>query len=74
MIHQCQPEIHVLTPRGEGHALFIIDYGCMINTVWLVHLFDTGEVLHFDSSDVRVYGNKMYGIGDPCPKKSFKKQ
>lgn len=69
MIHQCSPEIHVLTPKGEGHCLFIIDYGTMVNTVWVVHLFDTGSVLHFDSGDIRVYGNPMYGIPDPCPPK-----
>ena len=71
-IHQCSPEIHVLTPKGEGHCLFLIDYGPMINTVWVVHLFKDGTVLHFDSSDVRIYGNLMYGIKDPeehhCPK------
>ena len=65
MIIQCSPEIHVLTPKGEGHALFLIDYGAMINTVWVVHLFADGRVLHFDSSDIRVYGNMMYGIPDP---------
>lgn len=43
----------------------MLDYGTMINTVWVVHLFDTGRVIHVDSSDVRVYGNAMYGIPDP---------
>lgn len=59
----------MLTPKGEGHCLFIIDYGTMINTVWVVHLFDTGSVLHCDSGDIRVYGNPMYGVPDPCPPK-----
>lgn len=65
MILQCNPEIHVATPKGEGHCLFLIDYGPMINTVWVVHLFEDGQVLHFDSSDIRVMGNAMYGIPNP---------
>ena len=67
MIIQCNPEIHVLTPKGEGHTLFLIDYGTMINTVWVVHLFCDGTVIHVDSSDIKVFGNAMYGIEDPRP-------
>ena len=66
MIIQCNPEIHVLTPKGEGHVMFLIDYGTMINTVWVVHLFEDGRVIHVDSSDIKVFGNAMYGIPDPC--------
>lgn len=68
MIHQCSPPIHVLTPLGEGNALFIIDYGEMINTIWVVHLFQSTRVKHFDSDDIRVFGNPMWGIKDPDEK------
>jgi hypothetical protein len=67
LIHQCNPPIWVQTPLGEGHALFIIDYGPSINTVWLVHQFDDGRVVHIDSSEIRVMGNQMYGIEHPVP-------
>ena len=66
-IHQLSPPIHVNTPKGEGDTLFLIDYGVNINSVWVVHLHNSGEVLHFDSSDVRIMGNLMYGIGHPPP-------
>ena len=65
MIERINPEIYVNTPLGEGHALFLIDYGPMINSVWIVHLFDTGKVVHVDSPEIRVMGNAMYGIADP---------
>jgi len=65
MIHRISPEIHVATPLGEGHALFLIDYGPSINSVWVVHLFADGKVVHVSSEDVRVFGNPMYGISDP---------
>lgn len=65
MIIQLNPPIWVSTPIGEGHALLVIDYGPSINTVWVVHQFDTGAVVHIDSSEVRVMGNQMYGIPHP---------
>lgn len=70
---QLEPPIWVTTPLGEGHCLLIIDYGVSVNTVWLVHLFDSGKVVHVDSSDVRVMGNPMYGINHPEPPSQFEK-
>ena len=67
MMLQLNPPIHVLTPLGEGDTLMVIDYGCHINTVWVVWLFAEGKVAHFDSSDIRVMGNLMYGIPHPEP-------
>lgn len=66
---QLNPPIWVTTPLGEGHALFLIDYGPAINTVWVVHLFDGGKVTHVDSSEVRVMGNAMWGIDHPSAPK-----
>ena len=65
MLLQLNPPLWVTTPLGEGHALVLIDYGPSINTVWLVHLFDSGKVAHVDSSEVRVMGNAMWGIPHP---------
>lgn len=65
MILQLNPPIWVRTPLGEGDTLLVIDYGVSINSVWIVHLFDTGKVVHVDSSDIRVMGNAMYGIPHP---------
>lgn len=65
MMLQLNPPLWVTTPLGEGHALLIIDYGVSINTVWVVHQFDDGRVVHVDSSEVRVMGNPMYDIPHP---------
>jgi len=67
MMLQLNPPIWVQTPLGEGDALVLIDYGPNVNTVWLVHLHEGGRALHFDSSDIRVMGNLMYGIPHPRP-------
>jgi hypothetical protein len=65
MIERINPEIYVNTPAGEGHAIFLIDYGPMINSVWIVHLFKDGSILHIDSPEIKIMGNAMYGINDP---------
>ena len=63
---QLNPPLWVQTPLGEGHALLVIDYGPSLNTVWCVHIFDGGQLVHIDSSELRVMGNEMYGIEHPC--------
>lgn len=50
---------------GEGFCLFLIDYGPSLNSVWVVHLFDSGSVVHVDSAEIKVGGNEMYDIKHP---------
>jgi len=64
-IHRIEPPLWVQTPLGEGHALFLIDYGPSINTVWLVHTFSDSRVVHIDSCEIRVMGNPMWDIPHP---------
>ena len=54
--------MEVNTPLGDGEAMFIIDYGVNVNTVWVVRL-PKGVIKHFYSDDIRVYGNPMNGNG-----------
>jgi hypothetical protein len=63
MILQLNPGIPVICKdHGDGEAIFIIDYGINVNTVWVVRL-PGGFIKHFYSDDVRVYGNPMNGDG-----------
>lgn len=62
MIHEFKSPISVHTPHGEGDAIIMIDYGIDVNTVWVVRL-SGGEIKHYLSDDIRVYGNPMYGKG-----------
>ena len=62
MILQLNPTIEVHTPLGDGEALFIIDYGLNVNTVWVVR-FEGGIIKHLYSDDIRVYDNPMNGKG-----------
>lgn len=67
MIHRINPEIFVLTPLGPGRALFLIDYGPSLNTVWVIALDATGNIVHVDAGEIRVMGNEMYNIPNPEP-------
>jgi hypothetical protein len=60
MILELKNRIAVHTPFGEGDAMFLIDYGLDVNTVWVVRL-KGGIIKHFYSDDIRVYGNPMDG-------------
>jgi hypothetical protein len=63
MIHEIQVPIAVYCRKhGEGIAMFLIDYGYNINTVWVVRL-KGGGIKHFLSDDVLVYANPMDGQG-----------
>lgn len=63
MILQLNPQIDVVAKgHGDGTAMFMIDYGTEVNTVYVVR-FPGGEIKHFYSDDIRVYGNPMNGKG-----------
>lgn len=61
MILQLEPQIEVITPLGRGWAWLIVDYGYMLNTVWIVRLDETGIVRHVNSNDIRIESNPMLG-------------
>ncbi len=62
MILQLNPTIMVETPLGQGHCIFIIDYGMHQNTCWVVALEESGIVKHFDCNDIIISTNYTYGI------------
>jgi len=62
MIIQLNPTIHVNTPLGRGHAIFLIDYGMHQNTCWVVTLETNGVVKHFDCNDIIICTNYTYKI------------
>lgn len=62
MIHEFKTAIAVKTPHGDGEAILFIDYGLTTNSVWVVRLRG-GEVKHYYSDDILIYGNPMDGRG-----------
>lgn len=50
----------VHTPLGKGTVLIITTPSYLGNSTLYVKL-ETGELKHFDSNDIRIYGSPTYG-------------
>jgi len=57
VIHEIQQILWLETPHGTGQALFIMDYGPHQNTVFIVALLDSGQILHYNSNQVKICQN-----------------
>jgi hypothetical protein len=61
MMLQLNPTIPMMTPRGPGYALFVVDYSQEHHLMWVVALDDGGEVWMFENPEVRVQSNFTLG-------------
>jgi hypothetical protein len=52
----------VVTPMGEGYAIYIRDGGTFENDIWAIVLTEGGKVLHFRSDQIKVYQNSTFDI------------
>lgn len=58
---QLNPQIPVITPRGGGQAIAVIDYSEEHDLKWVVGLDENGQIWAFKNSDVRLYPNETMG-------------
>ena len=61
MILQLKPVFEVDTPKGRGHAEFLIDYGPEADLLWVVVIRDTGEIWTLRNADLRATANVSIG-------------
>ena len=61
MMLQLDPTIPMMTPKGSGYALFVVDYSQEHHLMWVVALDDGGEIWMFENPDVRVQSNFTLG-------------
>ena len=61
MILQLNPTIPMETPKGNGIAWLVIDYGEEHNLLWTVAIDETGEIWTFQNLDVRALKNITMG-------------
>ena len=61
---QLNPELWMMTPKGEGLAFIVTDYGMDHNKIFTVML-NTGEILDFDIRDCRRCENPSFGVQAP---------
>lgn len=68
-IHEINKEIWLETPKGEGIAHFLIDYGPESDLKWVVFLSKTGQCWTFNNDEVRAAKNVT--LGRKSPEKPF---
>ena len=61
MILQLKPVLEVDTPKGRGHAEFLLDYGPEADLLWVVVIRDTGEIWTLRNADIRATANVSIG-------------
>lgn len=61
MMIQLNPPLPMNTPKGEGIAHFLIDYGIEDNLYWVVFIHDTGECWTFANPQIRACKNITLG-------------
>ena len=61
MILQLKPPLPLKTPKGEGFAHFLIDYGPESDLYWTVFTTETGEIWTLANKEVRACKNITLG-------------
>jgi hypothetical protein len=62
---QLDPPLPLNTPKGEGFAHVLIDYGPESDLYWTVFITGTGEIWTFSNRDVRASKNVTLGRDHP---------
>jgi hypothetical protein len=62
---QLNPPLPLNTPKGEGFAHFLIDYGPESDLYWTVFITETGEIWTFANREVRAPKNITLGRTSP---------
>lgn len=57
MMLQLNPPLPVLTPKGEGLACFVIDYGIEHDLIWVCAIATSGECWCINNPDIRFHKN-----------------
>lgn len=62
---QLSPPLPMNTPKGEGFAHVLIDYGPESDLYWTVFITETGEIWTFANREVRASKNITLGRVSP---------
>jgi hypothetical protein len=54
--------IPLITPHGQGYAIYVSDSGMLENDVWTVVLCSSGEIKHYNTSQIKVSKNGTFNI------------
>ncbi len=59
---QFNQPIPVVTPAGNGYAIYVVNSGTFENDIWTVALEDGGRILHFRTDQIKIYKNSTFDI------------
>lgn len=62
MMLEFRNPIPVITPIGNGYAVYVSNSGTFENDIWTVALENGGNILHFRSDQIRLYKNATFDI------------
>ena len=63
MIHEFVNPIPVVTPMGDGYAIYVRDGGTFENDVWCIALEDS-TIKHFRTDQIKIWKNATFDIKD----------
>jgi hypothetical protein len=66
--------IPVITPLGEGYAIYVTNGGTFENDVWAIVLEEDGRILHFCSDQLKMFKNGTFNIKNVSPSKPLQKK
>jgi hypothetical protein len=67
VIHEFRNPLPVVTPMGDGYAIYVRDGGTWENDIWCVVLEKSGSILHFRSDQIRMFKNATFDITTESP-------
>jgi hypothetical protein len=62
MLHEFKNPVPVVTPIGDGYAIYVRDGGTWENDVWCVVLESGGKIKHFRSDQICMHFNSTFDI------------
>lgn len=62
IIHCFEQPIPVVTPLGDGMALYVKSNGMFQDDEWCCCLLRGGTIRHFLSGQIKIFHNATYGI------------
>jgi hypothetical protein len=61
MFHEFKNPIPVVTPMGDGYAIYVRDGGTFENDIWCVALSDS-TIKHFRIDQIKIWKNATFDI------------
>jgi hypothetical protein len=62
MMLEFRSPIPVVTPLGNGYAIYVTNSGTFENDIWCITLEQGGDVMHFRSDQLKIYKNATFDI------------